>query len=78
MELLPPAVQEQSVSHWTMRVVLIQIISSRDAIPADTPSLPSMNLLPSLLRHLQHPQVFLLDSYQHLSPWECILGHRIF
>ena len=77
MEVLPHPVQGQSVSHWTIRVILIQIISNRDVIPADIPYLPAITL-PSLLRHLQHPQVFLLDSYQHLSPWECVLGHHIF
>ena len=66
LEILPTVVQGQRVSHWTTKVILIQIISTRDVIPAYTPYLPT-STLPTVLRHsslrhrrhLQHPQVFL-------------------
>ena len=47
---------------------LIQINLSSHVIPAHTPYHPIITL-PSLLLYPQHSQVFVLDSYQHVSPW---------
>ena len=62
-----PAVKGQSLHHWNYRVSLITDIFNQGCDPANN-SLPPAIILLSLLRHVQHPQVFLLDSYQHVSP----------
>lgn len=44
MEPIPPSVPGQSLKHWTRRVILIQIISSRKVIPDNTPYPPAITL----------------------------------
>lgn len=61
-----PAVKGQSLHRWNYRVSLITDIFNQGCAPANNSHPPAITLL-SLLRHLQHPQVFLLDSYQHVS-----------
>ena len=73
MEAVPPTVQGQSLNRWPTRVVLMQIISSKNENPANTPYPPDKTLT-SLLTHRQHPQAFLLDSQPTRVSRECVRG----